>query len=201
FDYDNDGWLDMFAANGAVTILPSLRGQPYPFHQRNQLFRNEGGGKKFREVTDAAGPALRLSEVSRAAAFGDIDNDGDVDIIVTNNNGPARLLLNEVGSRSHWLQVKLEGVKDNRDGMGARVAVLRKGGGLLWRRVGTDGSYLSASDRRVHFGLGADANVEAVVAQWPNGEKEIWTGVRVDAVITLRQHTGKPWRETPAAQK
>ncbi|MGH9855798.1 MAG: FG-GAP repeat domain-containing protein, partial [Blastocatellia bacterium] len=86
FDYDNDGWLDLCAANGGVTLLPTLRGQPYPFHQRNQLFHNEGG-RSFREMTNSAGPALQLSEVSRAAVFGDIDNDGDVDVLVTNNNG------------------------------------------------------------------------------------------------------------------
>ncbi|MGH9834812.1 MAG: FG-GAP repeat domain-containing protein, partial [Blastocatellia bacterium] len=106
FDYDNDGWLDLCAANGGVTLLPTLRGQPYPFHQRNQLFHNEGG-RSFREMTNSAGPALQLSEVSRAAAFGDIDNDGDIDILVTNNNGPVRLLLNQAAARSHWLQVKL----------------------------------------------------------------------------------------------
>ena len=93
-DYDNDGSLDLFVANGAVNIVEALRGQPNPFRQRNQLFHNDGSGR-FREVTSEAGPAFELLEVSRGAAFGDIDNDGDVDILVTNNNGPARLLLNE----------------------------------------------------------------------------------------------------------
>jgi hypothetical protein len=195
FDYDNDGWLDLFAANGAVTLLPGLRGSPYPFHQRNQLFHNEGAGKGFRETTAVAGPALQLSEVSRAAAFGDIDNDGDIDTLVTNNNGPARLLLNETGARAHWLQVRLVGVKDNRFGLGAKVGVIRKGNKALWRRVHADGSYLCASDARVHFGLGADANVEAVVVEWPNGGKEMWSNVRTDSLITLRQGSGKSWAE------
>ncbi|HZS07455.1 MAG TPA: CRTAC1 family protein [Blastocatellia bacterium] len=191
FDYDNDGWLDLFAANGAVTLLPALRGQPYPFHQKNQLFHNEAG-KSFREVSVAAGPALQLSEVSRAAAFGDIDNDGDIDIVVTNNNGPARLLLNQAAQRNHWLQVKLWGVKDNRDGIGARVGVIRKGQPTLWRRVHTDGSYLSASDARVHFGLGADPKIDGVAVQWPNGAKETWVDVKADSFVTLRQGAGKP---------
>ena len=192
FDYDNDGRLDLFVANGAVTLLPALRGSPYPFHQRNQLFSN--AGKEFREVSDAAGPALRLSEVSRGAVFGDVDNDGDVDLLVTNNNGPARLLLNQVGSRAHWLMVRLVGVKDNRDGIGARVAVLRKDQPPLWRRAHTDGSYLSASDVRVHFGLGAKADLEGVMVQWPSGGREVWTDVRADSIVTLRQGAGRPAR-------
>ncbi len=194
FDYDNDGWRDLFAANGAVTLLPALRGQPYPFHQRNQLFHNEGG-KSFREVTNSAGPALQLSEVSRAAAFGDVDNDGDTDILVANNNGPARLLLNQAAARRHWLQVKLIGVKDNRDGIGARIAVIRKNAQPLWGRVHTDGSYLAASDPRVHFGLGSETSVEAVGVVWPSGAREMWTNVKVDALNTLRQGAGERWRQ------
>lgn len=192
FDYDNDGWLDLFAANGAVTLVAALRGTPYPFHQRNQLFHNTGAG--FREVSAQAGAALQLSEVSRGAAFGDVDNDGDIDLLVSNNNGPARLLLNETGARRHWLTVRLTGVKDNRDGLGARVAVLRKGQSPLWRRAHTDGSYLSASDSRVHFGLGSTTEIEAVVVQWPSGEGEIWNKVQADQQINLHQHTGKPWK-------
>lgn len=196
FDYDNDGWLDLFAANGAVTLLPGQRGQPYPFRQRNQLFHNESG-RGFREVTARAGAALQRAEVSRAAAFGDIDNDGDVDVLVTNNNGPVRLLLNQtvqLAAHPHWLQAKLIGVKDNRDGSGARVAVLRKNTRPLWRRVHSDGSYLAASDLRVHFGLGANANVEAIGVVWPSGARELWTKVRADALNTLRQHTGQVWK-------
>jgi enediyne biosynthesis protein E4 len=192
FDYDNDGRLDLFAANGAVTIIPALKGTAYPFHQRNQLFRNDGAAG-FREVGATAGEALQLSEVSRGAAFGDVDNDGDVDLLVTNNNGPARLLLNVAGARAHWLTVKLEGVKDNRDGIGARVALLRKGQPPLWRRAHSGGSYLSAGDSRVHFGLDMSAEVEGVAVEWPSGEKEIWTRVRTNRQVTLRQQTGKPW--------
>ena len=120
FDYDNDGYLDLFVANGAVFMVPSLQGEPYPYHQKNQLFRNQGNAR-FRETSAAAGSAFDLSEVSRGAAFGDIDNDGDIDIVVANNNGPARLLRNETGSRQHWLEVRLQGVKANGDGIGAKV--------------------------------------------------------------------------------
>jgi enediyne biosynthesis protein E4 len=194
FDYDNDGWLDVFMANGAVTRMESLRGSSYPFHQLNQLFHNEAEGKRFRETTAIAGPAFALSEVSRGAAFGDIDNDGDIDIVVANNNGPVRLLLNETNSRGrfHWLEVRLEATKGNRFGIGARVEVQQRGRKLL-RRVHTDSSYLSANDVRAHFGLGQSPDIEAVVVTWPNGSREVWDKIQVDRVLTLRQCTGRAW--------
>lgn len=194
FDYDNDGWLDVFMANGAVTLLPKLRGQAYPFHQLNQLFHNEvgrNGTRVFREITAEAGPSLLLSEVSRAAAFGDVDNDGDIDVLVTNNNGPVRLLLNQNSTKNHWLTVKLAGETDNRDGLGARVALLRKSAEPLWRRVHTDGSYLASSDPRVHFGLSKDTSVESIRVIWPSGSKETWSRVRIDALNVLKQGTGE----------
>ena len=189
FDYDNDGRLDLFIANGAVTMLESLRGDPYPFHQRNLLLHNEDS--QFRDASGEAGAALQLSEVGRGAAFGDINNDGAIDIVVSNNNGPARLLLNQAGVRGHWLEVRLQGTRSNRDGIGARVAVLRNGAKPLWRRAHTDGSYLSSSDIRVHFGLGASPEIQAVVVEWPSGLKEKWDNVRGDSFVTLREGTGK----------
>lgn len=189
FDYDNDGWLDLFAANGAVTIMPSLRGQPFPFHQRNQLFHNEAG-KTMQEIQPTKNPALQLSEVSRAAAFGDVDNDGDVDIVVANNNGLARLLLNENKTANHWLQLKLVGKSDNRQALGAKVIVQAKGQPPLHRRVHTDGSYLSANDPRVHFGLGNATAIENVIVQWPNGTRENFPNVKLDALNVVSQGTG-----------
>jgi len=135
--------------------------------------------------------------VSRGAAFGDIDNDGDVDIVMSNCNGPARLLLNQIGNSRHWLLVQLEGVKASRDAMGALVAVERRGRERVWRRSSTDGSYLSANDRRVHFGLGSDEDIEqapvtAVVVAWPVGGRERWRVDQVDRLVTLRQGSGDP---------
>ena len=192
FDYDNDGLMDLFIANGAMTIIDSTHNNSNPYAQRNQLFHNEGEGKGFREVTDEAGPALQLIEVSRGAAFGDIDNDGNMDVVITNEDAPARVFLNQGGSKNHWLQVRLETPKLNRFGMGARIGLFRKGLPTLWRHAHTDGSMLSASDIRVHFGLGNNPAIEAVVVQWLDGKKEKWENVRADRIITLRQGTGRP---------
>ena len=190
-DYDNDGRLDLFVANGAVTNIGPLRGSPYPFHQRNQLFRGLGPDR-FKEISALVGSALELSEVSRGAAFGDVDQDGDADILVTNNNGPVRLLLNEVGSSGHSLRVHLEGVESNREGIGARVAALRSGQDPLWKRVHRDGSYFSASDVTLHFGLGDDATLQAIGVVWPSGNREVWRDIPPET-ITLREGTGEPW--------
>lgn len=192
FDYDNDGRLDLFIANGAVSTTEAQRGKtPWPFLQTNQLFHNEGPGKRFREMSAVAGPAFQLQGVGRGAAFGDVDNDGHVDIVVTNNNGPARLLLNQTAGPNHWLSIRLEGGKSNRMGLGARVGLERSGQPTVWRRCHTDGSYLSASDARVHFGLGADPAIQAILVQWPNGSQERWAGLQADRQVTLREGAGR----------
>ena len=199
FDYDQDGWLDLFVANGAVSNVESLRDAPYPFQERNQLFRGRGDGR-LDEVRGDPGSAIELVEVSRGAAFGDVDNDGDVDVVVSNNNGPVRLLLNEVGAAAGSLSVRLEGVDSNRDGIGARVALLRAEGEPIWRRVHRDGSYLSASDPRVVFGLGdgGEAAVSGVGVVWPDGRRERWDRAELEPGTTLlREGSGQPWMDEP----
>ena len=191
FDYDNDGWLDLLVANGAVQLLPELmrKGDPFPLGQPNQLFRNTGKGS-FVEVGEQAGPGFQLVEVSRGAAFGDIDNDGDTDVLITNNNGPARLFLNQVGNRNHWLGLRLVG-KNGRDMLGARVEVVIDKNRVLRRRVRTDGSYLSASDPRILAGLGNVAHVDAIRVRWPDGSSEEWESPLIDRYMVLKQGTGK----------
>ncbi len=200
FDYDNDGWLDLLVVSGAVTILPELAaaGDPFPLHQRNQLFHNlggSGGAVRFVEVTDRAGAVFELSEVGRGAAFGDVDNDGDVDVLVVNNGGPARLLVNRVGAKRSWLGVRLVG-EAGRDMLGARAAVLRGGGPALWRRASTDGSYSSAGDPRIVFGLGDDPAVDGVRVEWPDGRMagpsaEDFVGLEAGRYHTLRRGEGR----------
>jgi hypothetical protein len=188
-DYDNDGWPDLFVANGAVNIVEALRGQPAPYRMKNQLFRNSGSAR-FEETSASGGPAFARAEISRGAAFGDIDNDGDVDVVFTNNNGPVRLLINQIGARSHWIEVRLDQQPTNRFGIGSWIGIERTGRPTMWRRVRTDGSYLSASDVRVHFGLGPSPDIAAVIVQWPDGQRERWTGVSGDRIVMLRRGTG-----------
>jgi enediyne biosynthesis protein E4 len=190
FDYDNDGWLDLFVANGAVNAMESLRGQPNPFRMKNQLFHNTGNGR-FVDASAAGGPAFERAEVNRAAAFGDIDNDGDTDIVVTTNGGPVRLLINQGTPNTHWIDVALQDSSGNRFGFGARIGVERTGKPTLWRRVGTDGSYLAANDARVHVGLGASPSIDAVAVQWVDGTRERWTKVEADRVVRLKRGTGQ----------
>jgi hypothetical protein len=187
FDYDNDGWLDLFVANGAVQLLPELVRQknPFPLGQPNQLFRNTGKGS-FVEIVNDLGPEFSLLEVSRGAAFGDVDNDGDTDFLITNNNGPARLFLNQIGNRNHWLGLRVVG-KSGRDMLGAAVDIVVEDTNILQRRVRTDGSYLSGNDPRVLVGLGAAARVKAVRVRWPGGAVEEWKDIKVDQYTTLKE--------------
>ena len=191
-DYDGDGWLDVFAANGAVTVIKGLSdaADPFPLHQTNQLFANLGG-KSFREVSAGAGEAFRLSEVSRGAAFGDLDNDGDTDVIVANNSGRVRLLLNLMDGRTSWLGLRLVD-RSGRDALGARVEVRRAEGPSLWRTLRADGSYASANDPRILIGLGTDSEVKEVRVHWPNGRVETWVeGIPLNRYGSLIEGEGK----------
>jgi hypothetical protein len=192
FDVDNDGWLDMLTVNGAVTAIESLANakDPLPLRQRKQLFRNRGGGQ-FEEVTDSGGSAFHKATVGRGAAFVDIDNDGDVDVIVGNDNGPAELLINDIGTRNHWIGLRLVGGSPPRDMLGARVGIAGTQGSTIWRRARADGSYASANDPRVLAGLGSSTGARRIQVVWPDGKMEEWSDVPADRYTTLKEGSGK----------
>jgi hypothetical protein len=184
-DYDNDGRLDLFLANGAVTLREEQRGQTVPYRERKLLIRNLDG-RRFADVSAQGGAIFEQAEVSRGAAFGDIDNDGRADILVNNNNGPARLLLNE-GPRAGWLSVRLSGGLAH----GAYVTLYREDLAPLVRRAQSDGSYCSASDLRVHFGLGDKPAVGAIEVLWPDGHGEKWLNPGSNRLVELKKGTGQ----------
>lgn len=187
FDYDNDGWLDLLVTNGAVRMLEDpAHKDSNPLAQPNQLFRNNGKGS-FIDVSREGGEAFNRLAVGRGAAFGDIDNDGDTDIVISNNNGSVSLFLNQGGNRNHWLGLRLVGDKFNRDMLGARVEIRVAKDNTLWRRVRTDGGYCSAHDPRVLAGLGKSNRVEAVRVHWPSGKIEEWKDPPIDRYVTLKE--------------
>jgi hypothetical protein len=192
-DYDHDGRLDLVVVNGAVRHLPAQvrLGDPYPLKQRSQVLQNAGRGR-FVEVTEAAAPALTRPAVSRGAAVGDLDNDGATDLVVFDNNGPARVLMSELRSGRRWLGVRVIDARTGSDALHARVDLVRRTGGLLRRRVQTDGSYCAASDPRVVFGLDADGSAQTVRVHWPGGRVEEFAELGVDRYWTLE--SGKPPR-------
>jgi enediyne biosynthesis protein E4 len=189
FDFDNDGWLDILAVNGTIIAVEGRAGRGFPYDQRKVLFRNLKNGR-FEDVSGQAGAVFALSEAGRGAAFGDIDNDGDVDVLVGNDAGRARLLVNNIGNRNHWLGLRLVG-KEKRDMHGARVTVTRADGSKLWRRARSDGSYGSANDPRVLVGLGTATDKPDVQVRWPSGRIEEWPGVAIDRWTTLTESSGR----------
>jgi enediyne biosynthesis protein E4 len=198
FDYDNDSWLDLLTANGSVSIIEAQArvNDPFPLKMLNQLYRNLGNGR-FEDVSAKAGKAFTLNDVSRGAAFGDIDSDGDEDVVIGTAAGPVRLLINNIGNKNHWVGLRLVapvpsvGRDKVRDQIGARVEIIRKNGGPLWRRARSDGSYASANDPRVLVGLGSSTDPVRLRVSWPSGKTEEFGDVPVDRWTTVTEGSSK----------
>jgi hypothetical protein len=186
-DLDNDGYPDLFLVTGSVYPEVERQLPAYPFRTPRLVFRNLGDGR-FEELIDEAGSGVAAVHTSRGCAFGDFDNDGDVDILVMNMNEPPSLLRNDVTGGGHWLKVLLEGVVSNRSAIGARVTA-KYGGRTQVQELTAQSSFYSANDRRLHFGLGASTSVDLTV-RWPNGSVESLPPVAADQLIVVREGAG-----------
>jgi enediyne biosynthesis protein E4 len=186
-DLDNDGLPDLFVATGSVYPEVEKKVPSYPFKTPRLIFRNLGDGR-FEELIEEAGPALAEAHASRGAAFGDFDNDGDIDVLVMNINEPPSLLRNDVSTGGHWLKVQLRGVKSNRSAIGARVTA-RYGNRRQTQEVLAQSSFYSVNDRRLHFGLGAETTADLVI-RWPNGATETIEGVAADQLVIVCEGAG-----------
>ena len=189
FDYDLDGAPDIFAANGHVnddiaTVQPRVT-----YAERPHLFHNNGR-KQFEDASAQSGPALQRAMVARGAAYGDYDNDGDLDILINVNNGPARLFRNDGGNKNNALRVRTVGTTANREGIGARVEVSVRGGSRRSQIVKTGSSYASQSELPLTFGLGAAAGVDAVRVTWPGGRVDTAGPVQANQSITIQEGAG-----------
>lgn len=177
-DYDHDGWFDLFVVNGNTESDAAKVDPTSTWAQPCHLYRNQGNST-FREVSKEVAPDLAKPRTSRGAAFGDLDDDGDVDVVVSQQEGPAVLFEHTGVKGAHWIGFLLQGTKSNRDAVGARVEV-HAGGRLSVREVQAGASYMSRNDPRVHFGLGAGAAVDSVVVTWPRGDKQVFRRPAVD---------------------
>ncbi|HLH02500.1 MAG TPA: CRTAC1 family protein [Bryobacteraceae bacterium] len=193
FDLDNDGYPDLFWVTGSV--YPEIEKQlpNYPFKSPRIVFRNLHNGK-FEELLDQAGPGVAAPHASRGCAFGDFDNDGDIDVLIMNLNEPPSLLRNDIKGENRWLKVKLIGTKSNRSAIGARVTA-HYGGKVQAQEVLSQASYYSVNDLRLHFGLGASEKVDLDV-RWPNGAVEKVPGIPADRFVTIREGAGIVKTET-----
>jgi hypothetical protein len=187
FDYDNDGWPDIFVADGHIEDAIERVQKRVTYAEPSHLFHNLGGGK-FQEVTMQMGPAFAAPRVARGAAYADIDNDGFLDVLVTTNAGPAVLFHNE-GASNHSLRLKLVGTKSNRDGIGAVVRVTA-GDDKQSKMLRSGSSYLSQSELVLTFGLSAQAKADSVEIQWPSGQVDKLSNINAGQTVTVEEGKG-----------
>ena len=187
-DLDNDGWLDLFIVNGHVYPEVERVKTEAGYKQRKVVYRNLGNGR-FEDVSERLGPPVTTPAAGRGAAFADLDNDGDIDVVVNNVHAAPDLFTLTAPRDAHWLTLKLVGTTSNRSAIGSRVRLVSAGGTQL-QEVRGGGSYYSQNDLRPHFGLGRDAVVDRVDVRWPNGREERWTAPKVDQILTLTEGSG-----------
>jgi enediyne biosynthesis protein E4 len=185
-DYDNDGWKDLFVARSNVVdninlLLPNRR---YP--EPNSIFRNLRNGR-FEEVSGAAGPDFQLEAAHRGVAFGDLDNDGRMDMVVSVLGGPVKLFHNVSENNNHWILLNLVGTRSNRMAIGAQIHITTEDGNSQWNQVSTAVGYASSSDSRVHFGLGANRRIREIQIRWPSGIKQEIRSVDADRIMTIEE--------------
>jgi len=187
-DFDNDGWKDLFLANGHVYSQIAGRNLHLSYREPKVLYRNMGNGH-FEDVSAKGGPAIRADNLARGCAFGDFNNDGNVDVIVNNLDGPPSLLRNEGGNRNNWIMIKCVGTRSNRSAIGTRVKVTT-GNHSQIDEVMSGSSYYSQNDFRLHFGLGNAAKVDSVEITWPSGLKESYRNLAANSLFVLQEAKG-----------
>ena len=185
FDFDNDGWKDLFVARGHV-LDNSQEILDWPYKQANSIFRNLGNGK-FENVSASAGADFQVTAVHRGAAFADFDNDGRMDAVVTVLNGQVELFHNLTQSENHWILLQLQGTKSNRMGLGARIRLTDEDGARQYNHATTSVGYSSSSDSRVHFRLGKSKTAREIEIIWPSGIRQILRNVTGDQVVNIQE--------------
>jgi hypothetical protein len=188
FDFDNDGWKDLLVANGHVYSQIANRKLHLSYKEPKVLYRNLGNGK-FEDVSSKVGPAIREENLARGCAFGDFDNDGDVDVIINNLDGPPTLLRNDGGNKNNWIMIKCVGTRSNRSGIGTRVRITSNDRSQI-AEVMSGSSYYSQSDLRLHFGLAKATKVSSIEVSWPSGLKESFKDVPANQLLVVQETKG-----------
>jgi enediyne biosynthesis protein E4 len=190
FDFDNDGWPDLLLVNGHVYPEVDKQHLGSSYQEPRILYRNLGNGT-FADISESAGPAITAIASSRGLAIGDLWNDGKLSAVISNMNAPPSLLVNQVRSPNHWIAFRTIGTKSNRDGIGARITV-KAGSRVLVNEVRSGSSYISNSDMRVHFGLGAATKLDSVQVRWPSGLSEQFDNLKIDHINEVKEGSGVP---------
>ena len=189
YDFDNDGYKDLFSANSHVSENADIDPQQH-YRQPNAVFLNLHNGT-FKDVSAEAGPGMQIRAAHRGCAFGDLNNDGKIDVVVSAIGSPAELLYNTSTDTNHWILIKTVGVKSNRDGIGTRIKLTEASGSVQHNHVTTAGSYASSSDPRAHFGLGANAVIKEIALKWPSGTEQVLRNVKADQILTVTEESSR----------